>query len=134
MNKLTLKNGMVYQSGKRIERKDILVVDGIVVRIDEEINEGQIIECDDVLIAPSFKKTMNNIETEYCQGTFWVLYKNLVQEHKVTIERLIDFMSDERIEIGSEANFTMIDVFENQEPQSFEFNKYSVNSLNLQFN
>jgi len=49
----TLKNAKIY-ANKKIEKKDILIVDGKITKIDLDINEGKIIDCKNKLIAPAF--------------------------------------------------------------------------------
>ena len=48
----TLKNG--YLMLDKIEKLDLLIDDGKIALIDEDINEGEIIDCSGLLIAPGF--------------------------------------------------------------------------------
>lgn len=107
MNKVTLKNGMVYQKGKRIERLNIFICDGIIEEISADVLSGHIIDCNDMLIAPGF----NNSDCgELVNTSFNVLYNNLVRTHKMTLEKLLDSMSNLEIKVGNIANFAFIDI------------------------
>lgn len=137
MNKLTLKNGMVYQSGKRIERKNIYICDGIIMEISEDVLEGTVIDCEDILIAPKFNKEdrVNEFVSgdEITEGTFNLLYNNLVKTHKVTIERLLDFLSDGAITVGEKADFTFVNIDDVVETKSLSYADALTYRLNFQF-
>lgn len=133
MNRVTLKNGMVYQKGQRIERKNIYICDGIIMEISDDVLEGSIIDCQDLLIAPNFKNEYENVSDNIIEtGTFTVLYNNLVRTHKLTLERLLDYMSDEKIEVGNIANFTIINCLEEQN-KALECANYDWKTFELNF-
>ena len=50
---MTLKNGYCL-IGDKLEKKDILIDNGLIVKIDDNINEGDLINCSNLTILPSF--------------------------------------------------------------------------------
>lgn len=50
---MTLKNGYCL-IGDKLEKKDILIDNGLIVKIDDNINEGDLIDCSNLTILPSF--------------------------------------------------------------------------------
>lgn len=68
---ITLKNGTIFTNNEFI-KKDILIDGKKIIKIDDNISEGKIIDCNNLLIAPSFMDSH-------------VHFREPGQEHKETI-------------------------------------------------